>query len=88
MPAFKERGLRRSRPLIDELRRIAAAHGATPSQVALNWLTRIHGDAVVVIPGALNAEQARENVGALEFTLGAEEVDRLDRVSREVGRRS
>src|SRR5512136_878742 len=37
MPAFRPKGLERSRPLIDELRMIGAAHGANPAQVALAW---------------------------------------------------
>jgi len=86
MSAFKQSALHRTRPLIDELRAIAAAHGATPSQVALNWLTRIHGDTVVVIPGAVNVEQARENACALDLTLDADEMQRLDRLSLKVER--
>jgi aryl-alcohol dehydrogenase-like predicted oxidoreductase len=88
MPAFKRRALLRTRPLIEELRSIAEAHGATPAQVALSWLTRIHGDTVVVIPGAVDAEQARQNAGALDLTLSVDEIERLDGLSFEVVRTS
>lgn len=81
---FKRRGLEKSRPLVEELQRIAADHGATASQVALNWLVRFHGERVVAIPGAVRVDQARENAAALGFVLNDEELERLDRLSRSV----
>jgi len=80
---FRRRGLEKTRPLVEEATRIATAHGATASQVALNWLVRFHGEQVVAIPGAVNVGQARENAAALEFTLSQEEMERLDQLSRE-----
>jgi aryl-alcohol dehydrogenase-like predicted oxidoreductase len=82
MPKYWARGLARSRPLIDELRRIAAAHGVTASQVALNWLVQFHGDTVVAIPGATKRHHAEENTGAMGFTLSPEELRRIDELSR------
>jgi aryl-alcohol dehydrogenase-like predicted oxidoreductase len=81
MGAFKPPGLERSRPLIEALRGVAAKHGVTSSQVALNWVAAIHGDFVVAIPGASNPAQAAENAGALSFTLARGDVELLDRVS-------
>ena len=81
---FRERGLARSRPLVEELRRVGAAHGATPSQVALAWLVRFHGDAVVAIPGATRARQAEENCRAMDLVLSAEELSALDERSRAI----
>lgn len=83
LPSFRAKGLERSRPLVEELRKIAAAHGATPSQVALNWLAHFHGDTVVVIPGATKRRHAEENVGAMGFTLSQEELRRIDELSRQ-----
>jgi aryl-alcohol dehydrogenase-like predicted oxidoreductase len=83
MRPFSAKGLERSRPLIEELRRIAAAHGATMGQVALAWLCQFHGDTVVVIPGASRATQAEENAGALELRLSRGELDRIDELSRQ-----
>ena len=82
MGAFRRRGLERSRPLVAALEEIAAAHGATPSQVALNWLVNAHGETVVVIPGATSAAQAEENGRCLAFTLSQAESRRLDELSR------
>jgi aryl-alcohol dehydrogenase-like predicted oxidoreductase len=49
-------------------------------QVVLNWLV-CQGN-VVPIPGAKNAEQAREFAGALGWSLAAEEVDELRAMAR------
>jgi aryl-alcohol dehydrogenase-like predicted oxidoreductase len=60
------------------LRRIGEQHDRTPSQVALRWLIE---KGTVPIPGAKNAEQARQNAGALTFALSVEEMGELDRVA-------
>ena len=83
MRPFSAKGLERSRPLIEELKNIAAARGATAGQVALAWLCQFHGDTVVAIPGASRAAQAEENAGALELTLSRGELDTIDRLSRQ-----
>lgn len=85
MPGFRASGLAKSRPLIDELKAIAKAHGATPSQVALSWLVTFHGDTVVAIPGATKARHVDENVGAMQLRLSKLELERLDERSREAG---
>ncbi|MFL5263120.1 MAG: aldo/keto reductase [Anaeromyxobacteraceae bacterium] len=82
MPAFRARGLARTRPLVTELKAIAAAHGATPSQVALAWLVTFHGDTVVAIPGATRPHHARESAAAMGLALSPRELERLDELSR------
>ncbi|MET0403424.1 MAG: aldo/keto reductase [Cystobacter sp.] len=82
MSNFRARGLEKSRPLIEELKRIATGHGATPSQVALNWLVSFHGNTVVAIPGASKRRQAEENVGSMGFTLTQDELRRIDELSQ------
>lgn len=59
---------------------IAAAHGATPSQVALSWLIdRPH--ITSAIASATTPDQIRELMGAVALTLTAEERARLDGVA-------
>jgi diketogulonate reductase-like aldo/keto reductase len=58
---------------------IAEKHGATPIQVALNWLVR--QPKVIAIPMSTRPDHQRENLGALEVDLTAEEVERLDQLS-------
>ncbi len=80
-------GLKRSAPLIEELRDVAAAHQATPAQVALAWLVTYYGDTVVAIPGASRPEHATEAAGAMDLRLSAAELQRIDRLSAAVAAR-
>jgi aryl-alcohol dehydrogenase-like predicted oxidoreductase len=79
-------GLERSRPLIDGLREIAAAHGATMAQIALAAILTAYGDTVVAIPGASRPEQAVENAEAMGLRLSHKEMARLDELSQAVAR--
>jgi len=65
-------------PVLAELRRIGAAQGKTPAQVALNWLVC---KGTIPIPGAKNGAQAEQNAGALGWSLAPAEVEALDRVA-------
>jgi diketogulonate reductase-like aldo/keto reductase len=58
------------------LQEIAAAHGATPRQVALRFLVR--RPSVFAIPKAANPEHAAENAGAGDLVLSEAEVARID----------
>ena len=77
LKAFRPEELERTRPLIEELRWIAAAHESSPAEVALSWLLSAHGETVVAIPGASSAEQARRNARAMELRLSEEEIEKL-----------
>jgi aryl-alcohol dehydrogenase-like predicted oxidoreductase len=59
------------------VREIAAAHGATPAQIALAWLLQRGGD-IVPIPGTKRRSYLEENVAALNVTLAADDIARLD----------
>ncbi|TDD49355.1 aldo/keto reductase [Nonomuraea terrae] len=76
------RGLARTAPLIDAMRRIASGYGVTVGQVALNWVVTRYGDTVVAIPGASKPRQAAEAAGAMGFTLTEAEAGKLDELSR------
>lgn len=56
----------------------AADCGMTPAQLALAWLLR--HDNVMVIPKTGRPESLRENLGALERVLTADELRELDRL--------
>ncbi len=58
------------------LQKIADAHGATPRQVALAFLTR--RPAVLTIPKAGRAEHVGDNAGAGELVLTEAEIAALD----------
>ncbi len=78
-PAFLPENLRRAEPLINAVRTVAAAHDATPSQVALAWLIRRPN--VVVIPGASSVAQVEVNAAAADLELSDEEDEILCRAS-------
>ena len=56
---------------------VAARQGATAAQVALAWLLR--QDGMIVIPKASKQEHVRENRGALDVKLSADDIAALDR---------
>jgi diketogulonate reductase-like aldo/keto reductase len=59
------------------LAEIAAAHGATPHQVALAFLAGV-GDHVFVIPKAAKAAKVEDNAGAGDLVLTPDEHARID----------
>lgn len=70
---FGERGFpERSRAL----REIAAAHGATPRQVALAFLVR--RPSLFAIPKASKLAHVEDNAGAAQLTLDEDELARID----------
>jgi len=66
--------------IVDVVKEVAAAHGATPAQVALAWVAS-RGEDIVPIPGTRRASRLEENVGALDLTLTGEDLARLDPLS-------
>jgi aryl-alcohol dehydrogenase-like predicted oxidoreductase len=77
------RNMERSRPVVAALEEIASQHGATPAQVALNWLIHFQGETVVTIPGATKPGQAAESAGAMGFRLTDDQMARLDELTRQ-----
>ena len=62
------------RPVVDE---IAAAHEATPAQIALSWL--LHRSRVLLpTPGTSSPAHLDENLAAGDLELDTEELARLD----------
>lgn len=79
-------GLDRARPLIDELRLVARAHGISAVQAALAWTVSFHGETIVAIPGATKAAQAEQSAGSMAVRLTEKELARIDELSRAAGR--
>lgn len=76
-PRFSADNIARNAALLTALRQAAAAHGATPAQVALAWLMA-KGPDVVPIPGTKRPAYVEENAKALALSLGAAEIAALD----------
>ncbi|MGA9379768.1 MAG: aldo/keto reductase [Phormidium sp.] len=65
-------------PLLGCLREIAETRNKTMSQVAINWCIC---QGTIPIPGAKSVEQAKDNLGALGWQLGVNEVAELDKAA-------
>jgi aryl-alcohol dehydrogenase-like predicted oxidoreductase len=74
---FTGENYRLNMQLVERVKAIAAAEGATAAQVALKWLD-LRGDDVVPIPGADRPEYIRENVAALDLVLSSSDLEELD----------
>ncbi len=68
------------------LNRIAQAHGASPTQIALAWLLR-RSPIMLPIPGTSSIEHLEQNVAAASLRLAEEEYDELSEVRELVGSR-
>ncbi len=77
MPQFRPESFERNRELFALLDRLAEEHRATPSQVALAWMTSKR-PWIVPIPGTRRLCRLKENIGAADILLSAEEVRHID----------
>lgn len=66
--------------VVDVLDALAAETGKTHAQIAIAWLLARPSVCSIVI-GARNEAQLRDNLGAIGWSLSAEQVGRLDQVS-------
>jgi aryl-alcohol dehydrogenase-like predicted oxidoreductase len=81
MEAWKERNAREQTwTVIDAVKSIADAHGASPSQVALAWLGAQPAVTSVIL-GARTVTQLKDNLGALDLALSADELRKLTETS-------
>lgn len=74
-PLFLPENLQRAGELLAVLGEVAAAHAATPAQIALAWAIR--HPAVAAIPGASSVEQLESNVAAAEIDLADDQHQAL-----------
>jgi aryl-alcohol dehydrogenase-like predicted oxidoreductase len=77
-PRFQGDALAQNLQLVDNVRSIAEAKGATPGQVALAWVLA-QGEDVAPIPGTKRVRYLEENVGALTVDLTADDLAALER---------
>ncbi len=77
----RPRDLEQGYDVVEALVEIAETRGVAVSQVALNWLLARPGVTSLIV-GARDAGQLAENLAASSWSLGAEEVARLEEVSR------
>ena len=83
IPRFSAENFPRNLALVDRVRELAEAKGATASQVALAWLLA-QGDDIVPIPGTKKIKYVEENVAALKVQLSQEEVATIRKLTEGV----
>jgi aryl-alcohol dehydrogenase-like predicted oxidoreductase len=76
-PRFAKDNLAANLRLVDALAAVARELGATPVQLAFAWVLA-QGDDIVPLVGARRRDQLEEALGALELTLSAADLKRLE----------
>jgi len=71
------RAIERNFRVVDEVRAIAEAHGATVPQVAIAWMLGVEGITAPIV-GPRTVEQLDDLLGAMELELTPEERERLE----------
>ncbi|WP_417482779.1 aldo/keto reductase [Maricaulis sp.] len=82
-PRYADDAFEANLALVEEVKSVAGAIKAEPSQVALAWVLS-RSDQVVTIPGTTRMANLRLNLGAADLTLSAEQTARLDRLAEQV----
>ncbi len=80
IPRFQGENLEKNLALVEEIKRIADARGATVAQVAIAWVLS-RGDDVVPLIGARRRDRLAESLGALALTLDHEELSALENLA-------
>jgi aryl-alcohol dehydrogenase-like predicted oxidoreductase len=83
-PRFLPGAIESNVAIVEEIAEIGGEVGATPAQVSLAWLLA-QGDDWSPIPGTIRVDHLEEDLGALDVTLSAEQVQRLTDITPAVG---
>ena len=78
-PRFQGENLDRNLAIVERVRAVAEAHGATPAQIALAWV-HAQGEDVVPIPGTKRRRYLEDNAAALDIALTVDELAALEEV--------
>jgi aryl-alcohol dehydrogenase-like predicted oxidoreductase len=79
-PRFQGENFQKNLDLVARVELLAKEKKCTPGQLALAWLLA-QGDDVIPIPGTKRRKYLQENVGALNVTLSAGDIRRIDEVA-------
>lgn len=79
-PRYSEENFAANLKILDVAKEIAAAHGASPAQVALAWLAA-QGPDIVPIPGSKRRATLEDSVAAADLTLSSDDLARLEAVA-------
>jgi aryl-alcohol dehydrogenase-like predicted oxidoreductase len=76
-PRFRYENFQRNLALVDRVQAVADDKGATLAQVALSWVLS-RGNDIVAIPGTRRRLYLEEDLAALDLTLTAADLARID----------
>ncbi|MGH9684055.1 MAG: aldo/keto reductase [Candidatus Acidiferrales bacterium] len=79
-PRFQGENFRKNLQLVDRIKQIAAEKRCTPAQLALAWVLAQGGD-LVPIPGTKRRKYLDDNLGALDVSLSASDLARIDEIA-------
>jgi aryl-alcohol dehydrogenase-like predicted oxidoreductase len=77
LPRFRGENLERNLALVEALRGVAEAKGVTVAQIAIAWVLA-RGEDIVPLVGARRRDRLTEALGALEITLNADDLARIE----------
>lgn len=77
VPRFSEENRKANQSLVDLVKKIAEENKATPAQIALAWLLA-QKPYIAPIPGTTKIHRLQENVGAVNVSLSADEMSRIN----------
>ncbi len=86
-PRFRGENARANAALLEPVRTVAEAHGATLGQIALAWAQQraeVHGLPVVPIPGTRKPARVEENAAATRIALTQDQLALLDPIAGKV----
>jgi len=78
-PRFQGENFQKNLELVRRVEQIAKEKNCKPAQLALAWVLA-QGDDIVPIPGTKRRKYLEENVGALEVSLSAADLARIEEV--------
>jgi aryl-alcohol dehydrogenase-like predicted oxidoreductase len=76
-PRFQGENFQKNLNLVGRVEQLAREKGSTPAQLALAWLLS-RGEDIIPIPGSTRIERVRENAGATNVKLSADDIRSLD----------
>ena len=79
-PRFQGENFERNLELVRRVEQIAAEKGCKASQLALAWVLA-QGEEIIPIPGTTRRAHLEQNLAALEITLTAQDLARLNQVA-------
>ena len=83
VPRFAPEAMEKNQALVDLLRRVGAAKGATPAQIALAWLLA-QRPYIVPIPGTTRLHRLEENIGAATVELSADDLREIEQAAAQI----